>query len=78
MKPESTFDYTVVEENIDEDYSWYQENAALLRHIQRFATSLTEGGGHGQLILRFADGKFIGSDSEIRERHPLDLTAYRG
>ena len=60
------------------DYEWYQENAALLKHIQRFATSLTEGGGHGQLILRFADGKFIGSDSEIRERHPLDLTAYRG
>jgi len=66
-----------VDINRDNGYDWYLENRALLLHIQRFACSLTEGGGHGQLILRFADGKFIGSDSEIRERHPLDLTEYR-
>ena len=61
----------------EDEYQWYEDNQSLLRHIQRFATSLTEGGGHGQLILRFADGKFIGSDSEIRERHPVDLTEYK-
>lgn len=60
------------------ELDWYQENTELLRHIQRFATSLTEGGGHGELILRFADGMFIGSDSSIRERHPARLTEVGG
>ena len=62
----------------DRDYEWFLENQELISHIWRFASSLTEGGGHGQLILRFADGKFIGSDSEIRQRHPTQLTEYSG